>query len=346
MQSKTPLLMVTALVCGLGAAFGTWKLVTGAQNNPGDEVKVKVLVPVADVSPYYLFQDAQRFTELEWPKSKLREGEDDTIRSFDQLRGKTSRHYKLKMNEPIYKSDICEDIENDVNERLQNGEVAHAVQVSADRAGGGFVAVGDHIDIEATVQPNQGETSVRTFYFLEDVEVLAVDNQAQKAATTIATPPTRFLLRLTKPQSLVMKFFQDTSKIDFVKRKKGDKNKVGESIYFTFGKKTSSVPGYQDDLPEATVATNIEEKKLNNPTDDDIRPRAEKPIDGIKLKEDDETITKRMPHKALINDSGTQREQKTNETFNVTEKKKKDNSTNDAPNKDGTNKDEGKKNPG
>ena len=65
MQSKTPLLMVTALVCGLGAAFGTWKLVSGAASNPQDEVKVKVLVPVADVAPYYLFLDDKRFNAIE-----------------------------------------------------------------------------------------------------------------------------------------------------------------------------------------------------------------------------------------------------------------------------------------
>ena len=134
MQSKTPLLMVTALVCGLGAAFGTWKLVSGAANNPADEVKVKVLVPVADVAPYYLFQDAQRFTEMEWPKSKLREDVAETITSFrpDQR----ARPHDITSSSPMSRSirtTSATSIENDVDERLQNGEVAHAVQVSADR---------------------------------------------------------------------------------------------------------------------------------------------------------------------------------------------------------------------
>ena len=73
MQSKTPLLMVTALVCGLGAAFGTWKLVSGSKDNPIQDEKVQVLVPVAEVAPYHLFQDQQRFTTHEVYKSKLRE---------------------------------------------------------------------------------------------------------------------------------------------------------------------------------------------------------------------------------------------------------------------------------
>src|SRR5215218_4778204 len=96
MQSKTPLLMVTALVCGLGAAFGTWKLVSGAQAAPVEDTMVKVLVPMADVPSYHLFQDKTKFTEKDWPRSKLRENAEDTITAFDQIKGKTSRHYKLR----------------------------------------------------------------------------------------------------------------------------------------------------------------------------------------------------------------------------------------------------------
>lgn len=179
MQSKTPLLMVTALVCGLGAAFGTWKLVSNAKDGPVDDQKVQVLVPVQDVAPYHLFQDEKRFTMMEWPKAKLREGEEETIKDFKDLKGKTSRHYKLKPNEPIYKNDICESMDNDIQERLRNGEVAHAIPVTADSAAGGFVKVGDLVDISCTVQPGNGETSVKTFYFLEAIEVLAVDNSSK-----------------------------------------------------------------------------------------------------------------------------------------------------------------------
>ncbi|HMO36862.1 MAG TPA: hypothetical protein PKA06_12535, partial [Gemmatales bacterium] len=124
MQSKTPLLMVTALVCGLGAAFGTWKLVSGQKENVADDQKVMVLVPVADVPAYHLFKDKQRFTLTEWPKSRLREDEKELITDFEQIKDKTSRHYKLRANEPIYKNDICESMDNDIDERLQPGEVA------------------------------------------------------------------------------------------------------------------------------------------------------------------------------------------------------------------------------
>lgn len=319
MQSKTPLLMVTALVCGLGAAFGTWKLVSGERAAPADVEQVKVLVPVADVSPYHLFQDTQRFTLADWPKNRLREDIKDTVTSFDQVKGKTSRHYKLKPNEPIYMNDICDNAENDINERLRNGEVAHAVQVTAERAGGGFIQVGNRVNISGTVQPGNGEPT-KTIYLLENIEVLAVDNSSRKDGVQNATPPTRFLLRLTGPQALVLKFYQDTAKIDIDRRRDGDPTMIGETFFYTMGKKTSSVQALQDDVPEATVTQNIETIKLPDPSDES-KPKNDK---TVLLSEDDETIRKRLGHDAIINDNGTNRVQKTNESVTVTEKKKKD----------------------
>jgi len=212
MQSKTPLLMVTALVCGLGAAFGTWKLVSGAQAAPVEDTMVKVLVPVGDIPSYHLFQDKAKFTEKDWPKSKLRENAEDTITAFDQIKGKTSRHYKLRAGEPVYRNDICDSMDNDIAERLKPGEVAEGIPVTPED-GGGFTLVGDRVDIAATVQASQGEPT-KTMYILEAIEVLAVDNQAQKteAAAGQVTPPNRYFFRVTRQQALVLSFFRDTAK--------------------------------------------------------------------------------------------------------------------------------------
>jgi len=328
MQSKTPLLMVTALVCGLGAAFGTWKLVSGAATNPVDEEKVKVLVPVSDVAPYYLFQDGQRFSIMDWPRSKLREDLTETITSFDQIKGKTSRHYKLKPNEPIYKNDICDTIENDVAERLQNGEVAHAVSVDANHAGGGFVNIGDHVDVLTTMQGTGGDSGMRTCFVLEDIEVLAIDNQAQKTQGSLAAPPTRFLLRLTRPQSVLMKFYVDTSRLDYVRRKPGDKNKVGDSIYYANNKKPASMNGPLEEQPEATVTQNLPESKLPDPTEETTRVKQDK-VEKINPGDLTEEEIRKRKHTATINVDGTPRKQETNAFYEEKFLKKKE-----APNKD------------
>ncbi len=341
MQSKTPLLMVTALVCGLGAAFGTWKLVSGAASNPQDEVKVKVLVPVADVAPYHLFQDAQRFTEMEWPKSKLREDVTETITGFDQIKGKTTRHYRLKPNEPIYKSDICDTRDDDINERLKNGEVAHAIQVTVERAGGGFIQVGNRVDIAATIQPQGGETGIKTQYILEDIEVLAVDNASKKDNTQMAQPPTRFLLRLTRAQALMLKNFQDTSRIDIDRRRDGDPTRVGDGIYYITGKRTSSIGGYQDDLPEATQSLTLDATKLPDPTDDSPRNKAENKTEA-KASDLTEDEIRRKKHGGIIDTDGQPKKFETNVFVDEKVSRKKDTSKKDDPKKDDGKKDDGK----
>ncbi len=345
MQSKTPLLMVTALVCGLGAAFGTWKLVSGQKDNVADDQKVMVLVPVADVPAYHLFQDKQRFTMMEWPKHRLREDEKETITDFEQVKGKTSRHYKLRANEPVYKNDIVESMQNDIDERLRNGEVAHSIPASAERSGGGFIKVGDRVDISATVHPGQGETAIRTLYLLEDIEVLAVDNQGQREQNNMATPPTRFLLRLTRPQALVLKYFQDTARLDVDKRKQGDTTKIGESFFFTANKKTTGVQSYSDDVPEATQTVNLETAKLADPADD--TPGAPKVVAKPAEKTEEGPLTeeqlKLQKHRVRINDSGVAREQDTNEIYREKTTVVKDPKKKDEPKKDEPKKDEGKK---
>jgi Flp pilus assembly protein CpaB len=324
MQSKTPLLMVTALVCGLGAAFGTWKLVSGAKDNPTQDEKVQVLVPVSEVAPYHLFQEAQRFTTLEVSKSKLREDVNDTITSFDQVKGKSTRHYKLRPMEPMYKNDIVDSIEDDVNERLRVGEVAHALSVNADIAAGGFVKVGNRVNISATIPPTPSEPLYTTKYVLEDVEILAVDNQSRKEPTNMTTPPTRFLIRLTGQQALMLKFFQDQTKISVDLRRTGDTSRIGD-FWFSMGKKANTVEEYKDDLPPATSTITLDSKMLADPNDESV-PIKTKPINASIKEATDQEVTmmrnKQHDHEVIVNDGGSKRIIKTNEKFNVKEEYK------------------------
>ncbi|MBL8821924.1 MAG: hypothetical protein JNJ77_04995 [Planctomycetia bacterium] len=55
---------------------------------PRDEPKVKVLVPMVDIEPYQRVQDSTKFRLMEFPTH-------NTITSFDQIKGKVSRYYKL-----------------------------------------------------------------------------------------------------------------------------------------------------------------------------------------------------------------------------------------------------------
>ena len=142
----------------------------------------------------------------------------------------------------------------------------------------------------------------------------------------MATPPTRFLVRLTHQQALVMKFFQDTSKISIDLRRSGDKTKLGDSFWMTMGKKINAVESYKDDLPEATTTVTLDTKVLADPTDElSLMPKI-KPVTNTSNEPTDSEITlmrdKLNPHKVKINDSGVNREVTTNELYKTKEEYK------------------------
>jgi Flp pilus assembly protein CpaB len=328
MQSKTPLLMVTALVCGLGAAFGTWKLVSGAQAAPVEDSMVKVLVPVGDIPSYHLFADRNKFQEKDWPKSKLRETLEDTVTNFDMIKGKTSRHYKLRAGEPVYRNDICDTIENDISDRLKAGEEAMGIPV-APEDGSGFIHVGDRVDIAASISASQGEPA-KTQYILEAIEVLAVDSNAQKTemAAGNVTPPSRFLLRVTRQQALVLQFFKDNARLRVFKRKLDDPTILGDGYVFSMGKKASSAQRYIEESAEPTMAVPLQEVKLADPTDSDTKPTVARVINGEKPEGPGwDKVTSTAPHSVKLNDGNGERVIQTKERItreSYVEKKKDD----------------------
>jgi Flp pilus assembly protein CpaB len=268
MQSKTPLLMVTALICGLGAAFGTWKLVSGAQAAPSsEEVKVKVLVPVADIQPYFLCQDSKKFTEIEFPKHKLREAVEDTITSFDQIKGRQARHYKLRPNEPVYKTDFCENSDSDIAARLKPGETAASISTNPNSASGGFIQVGDHVNVAARLEAG-GQGNSEFGYILNNIEILAVDNLLQRNPDGSALPTNRMVLRVTVEDALILKAYQDTGKLDVMKRQIGDPADV-RNIRFMLGRSRPVSSKQEDDVIVAATVP-LEQKPL------DEEPRIER----------------------------------------------------------------------
>ncbi|MFT3881567.1 MAG: DUF1579 family protein [Gemmatales bacterium] len=202
-----------------------------------DETKVQILVPLAELPPYTRFMDPKQFTFIEYPKSRLREDISDTITSFDQLKGKTSRHYTLKPNEPMYKNDLAEE------DALRDGEVAYAIKIPS--TGGGFIQKGNRIDICATLPADTIGNPIRTVYILEDIEVLDIASEKSKDSAFVSY---RLLLRLTRPQALMLKHYQDTARIDVDKRKPGDPKSIKDAFTLSPDRTLSNAPSTPEQL--------------------------------------------------------------------------------------------------
>lgn len=97
--------------------------------------------------------------------------------------------------------------------------------MSPDIAGGGLFKKGNRIDVAATISSTVPGESVVTRYILEDIEVLEVTTVKKSDSIEVTV-----LLRLTRPQSFVLKYFQDTSKIYFVRRKSSDSQSIKDAF--------------------------------------------------------------------------------------------------------------------
>lgn len=116
-----------------------------------------------------------------------------------------------------------ETVEERVSKMLRQGDIAHVLMLP-DTPIRKTILEGDRVDILATNKiPDQNGT-IKTFYILEDIEILAVSHTLNREGNESDT--TRVLLRLTRPQSLTLKYHQDNSKVDITKHAVTSGNKV------------------------------------------------------------------------------------------------------------------------
>jgi RNA polymerase sigma factor (sigma-70 family) len=108
-----------------------------------------------------------------------------------------------------------EELEERVSKMLRPGEVAHAMLLP-NTPNRKVIEQGDRVDIEATTKVADENGSIRTFFVLQDIEVLAGDRELNNDRPK--SPMNRILVRATRPQSLTLKYHQDNFHIGVVKR--------------------------------------------------------------------------------------------------------------------------------
>jgi pilus assembly protein CpaB len=170
MKSKTVILMVVAIACGLAASYLTSKLIAEREDKPVEKVAVIVAkknIPMGTLikEPEKFFEEKQ-FTKGEEPKRALT--------NFDDLKG--HRLNKSLTAEQFVTAEDLIDKEKDLP--LEKGMRAVALNVNAQSMVGGFVLPLSHVDIVSVIPGTNGETKARTI--LQNILVLAVDQIASR----------------------------------------------------------------------------------------------------------------------------------------------------------------------
>jgi pilus assembly protein CpaB len=227
MKPKTMILMVVAVVCGLGASYMTSRLLAERDEKPAEAAaapKVKLLVAKKSLAmhialgkkPEDLFVTREFFKD-DAPKEAL--VPDDMAK----LKGKYLKR-GLRQGEHLTADDLMEN--NPGLKNLPLGMRAVGIQVTVAQGASGWACVpGAHVDIIWTGREGNG-SATKGKLFLEDVIILAADTTANPAENGGAMVASVVTVALTPEDSVRIAEAMDTGTLRLVLRNFEDKKDV------------------------------------------------------------------------------------------------------------------------
>jgi pilus assembly protein CpaB len=193
MKPKTMILMVVAVVCGLGASYMTSRVI--AERNSADPVeleRVTVLVAKQKISNGTLIKDPQKFfVEKQYIKG---EEPKKAIKGWEQVKDKRLNK-ALSEDQFVTGDDLMDPKQTGIEVLVPPGMRALAIKVNAASVVAGFVLPNSRVDIVQTVR--SGENS-ETRTILQNMLVLACDTardrpddkgNIQASTVTLAAKP-------------------------------------------------------------------------------------------------------------------------------------------------------------
>jgi pilus assembly protein CpaB len=276
MKSKTVILMVVAIACGLVASYLTSRVI--AERGEEKEIeKVAVLVAKKNITMGTLIKEPEKFFE----QKPFTKGEEPkrALRDFEEVKG--HRLNKSLTAEQFVTGEDLIDKEKDLP--LEKGMRAVALNVNAQSMVGGFVLPLSHIDIVSVIPEPNGETKSRTI--LQNVLVLAVDQIASRDNDKTAYVANTVTVQVTPEQAqqlalaqrlgtiqLCLRSFDDDKKVQTqtVSNKdllnpRGDGTKADDDVLISDETSRPKTPSYVPKVPDvppapATTAPVVEAK--------------------------------------------------------------------------------------
>jgi pilus assembly protein CpaB len=169
MKTKTLILMVVAVACGLGASYMTSRLLAERnKDSQKEEEKVKILVARKSIPQGTFIKNPEdwfvekEFTVGEEPKK--------AVRSFDEIKDRVLSK-PLSAEQWVIADDLLR--KDQVGFQLPKGMRAVAIKVNVDTVVAGFVQPNSRVDVINTVRQGEKESYSQTI--LQNMLVLAID---------------------------------------------------------------------------------------------------------------------------------------------------------------------------
>jgi pilus assembly protein CpaB len=241
MKSKTVILMVVAIACGLAASYMTSRVIAD-RDAKSDVEKVGVLVAKRTIGMGTLINNPENFFE----EKQFIKGEEPkkAIRSFEEL--KNQRLNKPLSAEQFVTADDLWDKEKDgLAGRMRKGFRAVGLNVNAQTASGGFVLPNSHVDIVSVISDAKGKTTSKII--LQNVLVLAVDQLSSRPDDKSAVVANTVTVEVTPEQAQRLALAQKLGSISLILRAFDDDQKVTTTLAASDGGNMQGTDSTQDD---------------------------------------------------------------------------------------------------
>src|SRR5262249_9118119 len=225
MKPKTLILMVVAVVCGLGASYMTSRLLAEREERPASAEpppieRVKVLVAKKNLDMHTAFKKKPEDYFVE--KTFVKEDAPKDALTKDDLSKLKEKYLKrsLRKNDYITLDDV---IDNPQGLRtLPPGMRAVGIPVTPQSVASGFACVpGSHVDIVYSKRGRTDKESL-TKTLLENVIVLAADINAQPGGEGGAMPANVVTVALTREDANVLIQAMASGQVNLVLRNMDD----------------------------------------------------------------------------------------------------------------------------
>ncbi len=248
MRSKTMILLMVAIGCGLVASYMTSRVIAERGSKDVEEEKVTVLVAKQNLAMGQLIKDPEKYFE----EKQFTKGEEPrkAIQSYEQIKDH-------RLNKPLSAEQFVtpDDLTDRANEGLQGlmqkGMRAVALKVNADSSVGGFVLPHSRIDVVSVIHR---DTETFSKIILQNILVLAVDQQQTRPDDKQAVVANTVTVEVTPAQAEALSLATELGSLRLILRSFGDEDKVSTSGVTPKGITTARVSEGPDNGADADSA--------------------------------------------------------------------------------------------
>jgi pilus assembly protein CpaB len=252
MKSKTVILMVVAVTCGLGASYMTSRLLAERNNDRDkEEEKVKILVARKSIPQGTFIKNPEDwFIEKEFT---LGEEPKKAVRTFDEIKDRVVSK-PLSAEQWVISDDLLRKEQSGLAFALPKGMRAVAIRVNVDTVVAGFVQPNSRVDVVNTVR--QGEKDSYSQTILQNMLVLAIDTIDSRDLEKKAIVSSTVTLAVTPDEAQALSLAQTMGELRLSLRPQDDNETTNVRTLRPEDLKNGRVrgtkkPGETDDDPDA-----------------------------------------------------------------------------------------------